>query len=416
MRSDVHTVPADQFSCVSHQILSYNPCHAANLVKVFQLGDVPSLRSSRSDRGAIRKSQFWGIVILIRLHFASGYEGLKQKTRRHIPMESTRINGLTNLPRCLFPLALALVALCTHGYPQAPSPAQGKVDQVFPAGSKRPTNVPEGYVVTPNGYFHPSCVRHLAQKDHVMSDGRIQHIDGSIDGAGPVCAYPRYTRAGFEINPNAVVPTTEVSGWLENANVSTGLANWEYGSVVSIFKVPVYPASNDGQFLYYFPGLEDINGVQSILQPVLAYNNGQWTMANWNCCLSGTTDVSPAITVLPGENILTMITNTCKADTTMCPTWNVFSMDLVFGGNSELSLTPSDSQIFNWAFGGVLEPYYVVSCQDFPTGQFTFTTVLFDQKLNPVAEPQWTPVQNQMPSLPCTFGITASRETITLTY
>jgi hypothetical protein len=32
----------------------------------------------------------------------------------------------------------------------------------MPAGARRPAAVPTGYVITPFGYFHPSCVTHLA--------------------------------------------------------------------------------------------------------------------------------------------------------------------------------------------------------------------------------------------------------------
>jgi hypothetical protein len=32
-----------------------------------------------------------------------------------------------------------------------------------PAGPNRPANVPDGYVITPVGYFHPSCVQSLAK-------------------------------------------------------------------------------------------------------------------------------------------------------------------------------------------------------------------------------------------------------------
>ncbi len=57
--------------------------------------------------------------------------------------------------------------------------------------------------------------------------------------------------------------------------------------VYSQWTVPPAPASNDGQTLYFFNGLEDINDVVSIIQPVLGWNgNGlsNWSIAAWNCC------------------------------------------------------------------------------------------------------------------------------------
>jgi hypothetical protein len=61
------------------------------------------------------------------------------------------------------------------------------------AGPHRPAAVPEGYVITPFGYFHPSCVREVAIGDMVLADGRVQHADGSVEAESPVCGYPHNT-------------------------------------------------------------------------------------------------------------------------------------------------------------------------------------------------------------------------------
>jgi len=42
-----------------------------------------------------------------------------------------------------------------------------------------PSDVPYGYVITPFGYFHPSCVRTVGRSDIVLADGRVQHADGT---------------------------------------------------------------------------------------------------------------------------------------------------------------------------------------------------------------------------------------------
>jgi len=49
------------------------------------------------------------------------------------------------------------------------------------AGPNRPAVAPQGYVITPFGYFHPSCVREVASGDTVLADGRVQHADGTVD-------------------------------------------------------------------------------------------------------------------------------------------------------------------------------------------------------------------------------------------
>ena len=51
-----------------------------------------------------------------------------------------------------------------------------------PAGPNRPMGVPDGYVITPSGYFHPSCVRQLAEGAALLADGRIiRHADGTTE-------------------------------------------------------------------------------------------------------------------------------------------------------------------------------------------------------------------------------------------
>ena len=50
-----------------------------------------------------------------------------------------------------------------------------------PAGPNRPAQVPEEYIVTPFGYFHPSCVVHLAKGEELLEGGQvIQKADGTI--------------------------------------------------------------------------------------------------------------------------------------------------------------------------------------------------------------------------------------------
>src|ERR1700726_121067 len=46
----------------------------------------------------------------------------------------------------------------------------GLAEAQAPAGPKRPAAVPADFVVTPFGYFHPSCVNHLAKGDVLWQD------------------------------------------------------------------------------------------------------------------------------------------------------------------------------------------------------------------------------------------------------
>jgi len=180
----------------------------------------------------------------------------------------------------------------------------------------------------------------------------------------------------------------EINGWVESASITTGSPTKSYGALIATWTVPSQPYRDDGQVLYLFPGFEDINGTQSILQPVLGWYQGRWTIASWNCCLNGIVTNSPTVGVSTGDKIYGSITNSCPPGTRACAAWSVLSVDLSTGGSTTLGGTPSNGQVFNWAFGGVLEAYYVNSCDDYPSSdrQLTFEQVIvFDQNLHPLA-------------------------------
>ena len=188
-----------------------------------------------------------------------------------------------------------------------------------PPTNSRPLEVPEGYVVTPFGYFHPSCVLMLAEGQILLADGRVQYADGTVEPSSGMCSYPHYTPSG------AIVPADEpaskpnpltINGWVESVSVTS---NASYGKIAATWLVPPSPTSNDGQCLYFFPGFEDSNDVLSIVQPVLQWGGGCyisggafWLVASWNCCMSGTTWYSTPLDVSVGDTILGTITPTAK--------------------------------------------------------------------------------------------------------
>ena len=64
--------------------------------------------------------------------------------------------------------------------------AAGLTAAQVPAGAKRPATVPADYVLTPFGYFHPSCVNHLAEGD---VSGRISKLLSARKAPlNPLCA------------------------------------------------------------------------------------------------------------------------------------------------------------------------------------------------------------------------------------
>lgn len=304
-------------------------------------------------------------------------------------------------------LSLAFLALTT-AYAQAP------------AGPNRPAEVPEGYVITPFGYFHPSCVLRLAEGETLLADGRVvQHADGTLETV-PVCAYPRYTARGEMVIVGAagVLPPTITHSWVDWGNTTTSSS---YGELKATWTVPPGPSSNDGQTLYFFPGLQDTSDVVSILQPVLGWNSdfgSAWGIASWNCCPSGVTVESSPLSVSTGDEIQGTIKSTCSAGTLSCSKWDVTTKDVTTGKSTKLNNTPSEGQTFNWAFDGAVEVYNVVKCKDFPSnGSITFSSVaLYNDSFVKISGPGWTLGKTSGLSPSCSYGGTVAATKVTLDY
>jgi hypothetical protein len=288
-----------------------------------------------------------------------------------------------------------------------------------PAGPNRPAQVPEEYVVTPFGYFHPSCVVHLAKGEELLEGGqKIQKPDGTIYTV-PACEYPHYTARGEMFAPGSKIkPPTIVDSWIVSGSVNVSGA---FGKVLANWNVPSAPLSYHGQTLYFFPGLQDMNDVVSILQPVLGWNSDfrqAWGIASWNCCPHGTADESTPVRVNTGDVIVGTVETTCSAGTQSCPKWNITTEDQSTGGSTKLLNTPSEGQIFNWAFGGVLEAYSVVQCGDYPPDNYiTFSPTLYDSWFERIDNPFWQ-VNDWASGLTpqCDYGANTSPSQVTLTF
>jgi len=286
------------------------------------------------------------------------------------------------------------------------------------AGPNRPSGVPANYVITPFGYFHPSCVLQLKKGESFQEGGVLRHADGSTEQVAP-CQYPHYQPSGElavagsrDARKAAVeeetgtTPPPAVNGWIENSNATIATA---FGKVVSTWKVPPLPLAPDSQFVSFYPGLEPSSGqILYILQPVLfTYNAEPWAFASWNCCPSNTTVVSPWLGVNPGDTLVGTMVMTCAAGTEMCPTWNVISEDQTTNQSTELSGTPSEGEILGWGFGGVLEADGILQCADYPpNASLTLTTSMYDSNLNLVSSLDWNDVVNTGgAALPCNYGV-----------
>jgi len=79
------------------------------------------------------------------------------------------IFGCPAAPIGLF-VVLAALLVCA-GSLSAQATAPRLADGLAVAGPNRPPQVPEGYVITPFGYFHPSCVLRAVEGETLLADG-----------------------------------------------------------------------------------------------------------------------------------------------------------------------------------------------------------------------------------------------------
>jgi len=287
-----------------------------------------------------------------------------------------------------------------------------------PAGPKRPATVPANYVITPFGYFDPSCVTQLAKGDVVRQDeNAIEHANGTYDNMH-VCAFAHYKADGAKVtgDERAVGNQPTINhAWVEDVAVTTTSS---YGFMYAEWNVPPGPRTNDGQTVFLFNGLEDYNDDVTIMQPVLGWNAdyaSAWGIASWNCCVTGTVYEATPARVNSGDLIEGYMFYTCPAPTVSCASWDIVTNDVTNGNFSQLIKTSSQGQTFNWGFAGVLEVYNIVQCGDYPSnGAINFyDQVLWNDTFALIKKPNWT-INNLSSGLTpqCSYGGSLPQEVI----
>ena len=254
-----------------------------------------------------------------------------------------------------------------------------------------PASVPDGYVVTPNGYFHPSCVHHIEADQRVHRDGSIENADHSLQRPA-ACVYAHFDARGNRIEASqGAIATDGVVGtddFVRGDTIYTGTFDFYVGYIESLtrrvalaqavqsmeafFTVPASPARHGDQTVYLFPGLEYYEHVQTILQPVLGWNAFQdnaWTLTSWDCCVDGSVNYAGPVSIQPGDVIDgTMTGSNCDASTHVCANWIVKALNL--SSNQAATLhTVGHSQAFDWLFAGALEVYSLSTCDQLPSGR-----------------------------------------------
>lgn len=315
--------------------------------------------------------------------------------------------ALPLLSRSLF-AAVCLAATATSA---APALTHVRADD-----ASKPAAVPTDYVVTPFGYFHPSCVQALQTSEQLRADGAIQRADGSIRRV-EACAHAAFLRDGTLIEPNdeanrRVRQPSTYNGYLQLVSAVIGSGA---NKMTATMTVPGNPGSVAGQTDYFFPGLEDAQNVVTILQPVLGFNalgDNAWTIASWNCCKSGTTYVGNFVTVKPGDRIFGAMVSTGGQN------WSIYAKDLTQSSLPLASLkTQSWGQSFDWIFAGALETYGVSNCSQFPsTGPIQFGNIKTYAGGSLLSNLPWGVSSGSDPATACTSAWVVNPTTVDINY
>jgi hypothetical protein len=299
-------------------------------------------------------------------------------------------------------------------------PTQAVTAAVARPGNGRPASVPDDYVVTPGGYFHPSCVIEVGDGERITGLGQIERSDGRRRSFSK-CQHPRFDKRGAELRESdaasKLAAEPQTSGWISSAqNSSQGPVR----SLTADFKVPPAPSNPAGQVVYFFPGLEPASTGNTIMQPVLGWNHAgdgqqRWTMASWNCCQEGNIVHSNHVPVNVGDMLHgEMLGTNCGGDG-VCANWSVKTFD---NDTTEFTFldTTSYGQVMDWLFGGALEVYFVDQCAQLPVGNgIKFWNITTAVAAGQVSYP-WFPAVGGGFDPDCSYGLTSTNDSVTLTW
>jgi hypothetical protein len=266
--------------------------------------------------------------------------------------------------------------------------------------------IPSGYVKTPHGLYHQSCVHELPDGAELDASGNVVLEDGTAMPALATCGYQRAML-------NAAVSGPVTNGWVEYA---AAFAPLPITKMTSKFTVPAAPAESTGQLVYFFPGVEPLDGT-IILQPVLQWGTSpagggnSWGIASWSCgpqCVH-----SKLVAVNAGDSITGSITGSNCNAAGAC-SWKIYSNDTTTGHATTLS-TKGDTKAYTWMQSGVLEAYNVSGCGQYPSASEVFSKVAFYTAKGLIQAPAWQPAElGTQPS--CNFNVTTSATGATLAY
>lgn len=295
----------------------------------------------------------------------------------------------------------------------AASPASAQTG--FSGGSfsaNRPSNVPRDFVLTPFGYFHPSCVIELGEDEEIR--GSLIERSNGMSRSLIRCQHPRYDATGRSVFLQESPPPAISWAWVEwLEDVTVGPVEW----LSATWFVPSAPPDARSQTVYLFPGLMSRSSPDFILQPVLGWNasnDQRWTIASWNCCRAGNAFHSALVPVSAGTSIAGYVWGSnCNLSSGVCSAWQV-QTSIANGASTTLN-TISYDQPLDWAHAGALEVYSIDSCRQYPAnGVIQFQNLSVHRVGGGAIMPSWQPRFTAVTPL-CNYSVESDPALLTAT-
>jgi hypothetical protein len=240
--------------------------------------------------------------------------------------------------------------------------------------------MPRNLVLTPGGYRHPSLV-------HRVDPGH------ALDVAGGKARLMNLTTKAFVNLPEVSVQPGDVpgfgSGWITYGYWLNTTGN-PVTSFSTTWQVPAEPATQSGQTVFLFSGIDPSNPSDAILQPVLQWGSSAagggayWLVASWYVLGGGQAFHTTPVPVNVGDTLVGVMTLTGQSG-------SMFSYNCEFQGIAGTSLPVQNVVELVWC-NETLEAYSITKCSDYPDADFTAMWAINMQTGKTTPALNWTPM------------------------
>jgi len=240
-------------------------------------------------------------------------------------------------------------------------------------------------VATPHGYRPKECVVEIPDgATFEESEGGLTiEVDGQKQFTSvPSSCHTDEVALKMAHRRNIALSSSSnasVGQWMDNAGYTYRSG---YSKFSGNYNIPTDPKNGRGQILYYFIGLENTGGGPvNILQPVLGWKGGEWTLASWACCPSNISTTSHEIRGLKaGQTVEGNMVRTGDS------TWKI---DSTINGQTTTLQPRVGSYNYIWA-DVTLEIYSINSCDQYSNGKIHFTDMKLTGSGGESVTPKWT--------------------------